>query len=249
MRPVPYIGVTGFMSQGEVAAALNAFRDGPATGGRKIMVGVLASSKTLAGQKNKWPNRYPAPRDIARLFSTDPRALNLIHYATDDQSTLDEQLRTLLRLGGPNLHGFQLNMAWPDPGALEVLEGKRVVLQIGAKAIALAGDAEDIASCVDEYTHDGHITDVLIDASGGKGVPMDPDLVIACVDAIADWHPDLGIGVAGGLSAATLGSLRPITGTFPFVSIDAEGRLRTDDDRLDVAAMQEYLIVARQTLR
>lgn len=240
MRPVPYIGVTGFMSRGEVDAALKTFGN-PALGGeRKLMVGALASSGD--GHKKKYPKRYPEPSAIAELFTSNPNALNLIHYATDDQSTLDGQLRKLLKLGGPNLHGFQLNVPWPNPRHLEVLQGKRVVLQISAKAMAMAGDPEDIAACIDSYmVHDGIVTDVLIDTSGGRGIPMDPDLVVSCVDAIADWHPDLGIAIAGGLSADTVGGLRDIAGVYPWLSIDAEGRLRTDDDHLNVPATQRYI--------
>jgi len=51
----------------------------------------------------------------------------------------------------------------------------------------------------------------------------------------------MGLGVAGGLSPTTLDLVRPLTNEFPDLSIDAEGRLRTPEDHLDLAVSSEYL--------
>src|SRR3989344_2763546 len=85
MKRAPYIGVTGFMTPQEVRAGLRGFG---ASSGRKLMVGVLASSETLAGRTGKWRRRYPKIERIHEIFQAHPSALNLIHYSTDKPNTL-----------------------------------------------------------------------------------------------------------------------------------------------------------------
>ena len=243
MRPRPYIGVTGFMSLWDVNEAIKAlFGDQPGQPTHDLMVGVLASAKTLAGQANKWPNRYPLVGSISNLFPPDRRTLNLIHYATDNRDTLGEQLAQLVQLSGPWLDGFQLNVAWPDAKQLRGVRGKRIVLQLGKRALEAEGnDPSNVAHRLVQYTE--YITDVLIDASGGLGISIDATQALEYVRAIAKLHPDLGINVAGGLSADTLELVRPIVTEFPWVGIDAEGRLRTaqPEDQLILNAMRRYL--------
>lgn len=244
---LPYIGVTGFTNKAEVSAALDTFDSLPDWGLRMFMVGVLASSKTLAGKTNKWPNRYPHVYDIATLFPPHRRTLNLIHYSTDDRQTLHDQLRQLMRFGGMNLDGFQLNICWPEPSSITmpvraVPTEKRVVLQLGRGALEEMGNnPEAIAKRLDAYR--GLITDVLVDASGGRGIPMDLEPTHSYVRAISTRHPHFRIGVAGGLSSQTIGQLKPLTrhNLFPRLSVDAEGRLRTAEDHLDVEAMKNYI--------
>lgn len=240
--PTPYIGVTGFMTAAEVAAADEYFYS-RSFRWHELMVGVLASGKTLAGRKNRWPNRYPDPGVIAELLPYPCRTVNLIHYATDDRDTLAAQFERLVSLGGESLDGFQLNIRWPDPAALVPLSCLRVVLQLGPGALKEEGsDPEAVAKRLDGY-HDV-ITDVLVDASGGRGIPIDLDAAEAYVRAISARHPWLGIGVAGGLSAENVGGLKRLVDIFPDLSIDAEGRLRDADDRLDLNAVRDYLAAA-----
>src|SRR5437868_5866280 len=116
----PYVGVTGFMSRPEVVEALAMVPRGSV---RRLMVGVLMSSKTLVGQINKWPGRYPKKDAIVDIFIDDPRALNLIHYNTDNPEALFTQLAEITKLAGPNLDGFQLNIAWPPISQIENWRG------------------------------------------------------------------------------------------------------------------------------
>ena len=133
----PYIGVTGFMSRAEVEEALEVV---PQDAIRRLMVGVLMSDKTLAGQENKWPGRYPKREAVADIFVDDPRVLNLVHYNTHEPKSLCWQLKEVTELAGPNLDGFQLNMAWPPITQLrnyvEEYPEKLIVLQIGHTAMA-----------------------------------------------------------------------------------------------------------------
>ena len=71
-----------------------------------------------------------------------------------------------------------------------------------------------------------------------------PDLA-----AIAEAAPRIGLVVAGGLCADNLDALlSPLLPEWAGVSIDAEGRLRNSDDRLDVGAASAYLTEALKLL-
>ncbi len=237
---VPYIGVTGFRTRREVQTVLEVVPHGAK---RRLMVGVLASSKTLQGGQGKYPGRTPRVEEIADIFNDDPRALNLIHYNTGDRQGLPEQLARLIELGGPNLHGFQLNIAWPDPTQLERLRSHTVVQQVGHRAFEEVGnDPRQLAEKLDAYR--GLITHVLVDPSGGTGQEYHLPTTQACVLAIMDRHGDwLKIGIAGGLSAVGLYErITPVIGLYDHLSIDAEGRLRTPtpEDVLNLAATCAY---------
>lgn len=236
----PYIGVTGFMSQAEVSAVLEVVPRGAA---HKLMVGVLASWKTVSGRGNKHPGRYPTMADIGGIFVDDPRTINLVHYATDDVHTLPEQTEELERHIGPHHMGYQFNLCWPEPSIVSksLRTDHRVVLQIGKAALAILNrDPQNLAEALDFY--DGLITDVLIDPSGGEGKAFDPVVARERLRAIRDRHPRLGLGVAGRLSAKALYMVEPLIRLFPNLSIDAESRLRDPvDDHLDIAATREYV--------
>lgn len=114
----PYIGITGFMKREEVDEVLKVWPlDFP---GRRLMIGVLASQKTLTGQKHKRPNRYPDMAYVDSIFRDSPAALNLIHYNTKDFKALGDQLVRAAWLGGKHVHGLQLNIAWPTPYSLRI---------------------------------------------------------------------------------------------------------------------------------
>ena len=69
------------------------------------------------------------------------------------------------------------------------------------------------------------------------------------LDAIAWAAPELGLVVAGGLCADNAQQLLgPLVPHWTHVSIDAEGRLRDGDDRLDVPAATAYLDAALELL-
>ncbi|MDP3947688.1 MAG: hypothetical protein Q8Q41_03295, partial [bacterium] len=158
------------MTPQEVRAGLRCFA---ASASRKLMVGVLASSKTLAGRTNKWPGRYPKMERISEIFQVHPAALNLIHYNTDEPETLSDQLLRLVEISGENLHGFQLNVAWPLVEELEKFHEatswkQRLVLQVGGGAMArVEHSPQKFADMVALYGgFVGVVDDVLIDPSG-----------------------------------------------------------------------------------
>lgn len=244
----PYIGVTGFMSRTEVNEALAMI---PQRTKHRLMVGVLMSSKTLAGEQNKWPGRYPKKEAIADIFVDDPRVLNLIHYSTDSPETLFSQLVEVTKLVGPHLDGFQLNMAWPSISQLKDYAGvypeKYLLLQIGNKAMVQTESIEKFKETIDAYLD--VVNAFLIDLSGGKGEPLDAEKCTKYLHAICSYAAP-GYGIAGGLGPDTLNLINPVIKKFPSLSIDAEGRLRTPlpSDVLSLPSMQRYLKSAFEIL-
>ena len=249
----PYIGITGFNAPDEVAGVVATL---PASPTRLLMCGVLLSNALLLGQPSDAPNRCPPPDAIAGIFSEDPRCLNLIHYRPRSGVDLADALTRATGVGGPNCHGVQINATrgapWPDPTALaeyrDRSQPRRIVLQAGREAMAsVDGDPVRLAQRCTEYA--GIVTDVLVDASEGLGIPLDAGRSAHYLDAIATAAPDLGLVVAGGLSAANMTELlSPLLPEWVGVSIDAEGRLRDANDRLDVAEAAAYLRAAAALL-
>jgi len=252
MRPKPYIGITGFTARSQINAVL---ADGlPAVSDQLVMVGLLISSRTMRGETNKWPNRYPKPGDLEHVFVNDKRLLNLIHFNTNikDLPVLLDHMRVAQELAGPACNGFQLNIAWPDPEVLEKYkrapgDNNTIVLQCGSKAMAEAGDVFRLATRLHKY--DGLADYVLIDPSGGLGKDFNyADMYATLETLFCDAPQTMGIGIAGGLSPDNLDRLRPLLEEFEF-SIDAEGKLRDKDDHLDITVASSYLREAAQLYR
>lgn len=239
------------MSVSEAMSVLDAV---PASSERLIMVGVLASQKTVfLGLENKWPNRYPSSSDISSIFPKHPLALNLIHYNTKEPETLLEQMLGVTKISGSCFHGFQLNVAWPSPKALEAYRqihgGVKIVLQVGSSAFRKIGNSPvNLARKVmDEY--DGLVDYLLLDPSGGLGEPFNTALAREYLEELRGQGAErfLGLGVAGGLSPTTLNLVEPLARAFPKLCIDAEGRLRDENDTLDLSVAREYVSKAMRT--
>lgn len=244
MSSTPYIGITGFTNQNDVWQCLQRV---PAAPQRQFMVGVLLSSKTINGGTNKYPVRYPHYRDIKGVFLDDPRCLNMIHYVTDDKSTLVKQLLDAAEIGGEHCHGFQLNIVWPDIDMLcelkRELPNHKIVIQCSGSAMRLFEGSDDtprdLKQTVSAYEERGLIDYLLIDPSGGRGKSFDADKTISLLKP----HNNVGyaLGVAGGLRAATINNLIPVLKEQPNLFWDAEGGLRNEEDGFILEAALEYL--------
>ena len=247
----PYIGVTGFTTPQEIRAAIRFF--GRATT-HQLMVGVLMSSKTLRGETNKWPRRYPRVSAIHDLFVKSPAVFNVIHFATDDKRRLGRDLMHIVAdVAGPHLHGFQLNVCWPDIGQIKAFHDAtagqyRIVLQVGGKALDEVGHSPlELAQRVATYRDVAHC--VLLDQSGGHGKPLNVLTLSAYMESIQAHNPHFQIGVAGGLCAESVFALHPLMQKYPGTSIDAEGRLRDEvDDDMDMIRVLAYLSRAQRVV-
>jgi hypothetical protein len=236
--PPAYIGLSGVTTRAEVLAALAAF---PACG-RQLMVGVLASEKTLAGQRNRYFRRYPRVESIAGIFTDDPRCLNLVHFGADDPPDA-ATLAHLFEAAGPLCHGVQFNGAYPTPGDLVRI---RVAFRRAGREARIVLQLRDLSTTMRQvWAYEGLITDVLIDASGGLGRPLDVPKAEALFEQLRSAFPHLGIGVAGGLFAETVPRVAGLLARG--ASCDAESGLRDGADgggRLCVERVKAYLDAA-----
>lgn len=245
----PYIGVTGFTKPEEVRAVLDKF---PNNAKHKLMVGVLATWKSLRDIeiKPKWAKQTPVKDLISTLFFEDKRVLNLVHYSTESghESTILEDLLVVHDLAGSNFEGFQLNITWPEVSMLEEYRAvvgweHRLVLQIGSKAVEFAGSTpEGVVDRLSDYQ--GIVDDILLDPSGGLGIPFDSKKAIEYLQAVSEKDFGFGLGVAGGLGPSTMKLIVPVAERFPDISIDAQGRLRDTDNNLDLEVANDYIKMA-----
>jgi hypothetical protein len=182
--------------------------------------------------------------------------LNLVHYNSKNTDMLFVQLMALTELIGPELfNGFQLNIAWPNE--LEILAykarypDKKIVLQVGGDAFEMIENSpEKLVERLMMY--DVELIDcILLDLSGGKRKTLDPENLknyLAAIDKESGFH-DMGVGVAGGLSCDTMLLIKSLLKQVSYLSIDAEGKLRNENDHLDMGFIEGYIRKAAEIFR
>lgn len=239
----PYIGITGFMTNEETMEILNLV---PTSSNMSLMVGVLASWKTL--YENKESNRYPKLEKITKIFPSHPLAINLIHYNTRNTENLCEQLILLNKIGGPNLHGFQLNMTWPPIDELFKYRSsfpENILVLVVTKQAFQEENINVIYSKIEMYKKLVDIDYVLLDQSEGRGIPLNTEFMQKCIEVIKTIS-GINIVVAGGLSSSTLELIEPLIKKYPGLSVDAEDKLRDGDDHLILNLAKDYVHNALQ---
>ncbi|MDO8408385.1 MAG: hypothetical protein Q7S95_04140 [bacterium] len=247
MQTCPYIGVTGFTDRQQV---IEAFFHVPDNAHRRLMVGVLASYKSLRRlpMREQWAKQTPPSDELHSIFFEHPQVLNLIHYSADifvDKELCDDLL-ALAHHAGSVLHGFQLNIVWPSSIALRdfhrfVRKQKlSVVLQINHGSIALAGGTP-VAIVEKLRRYEGLIQHLLVDASGGLGKALNVSWAQLYLRAFRDAQLPFALGVAGGFGPNSMEPIKELLAEFPDLSWDAQGRLRDKDHRLNPILAGEYL--------
>lgn len=233
----PYIGITDFVNPEQAERMLKFFGEcGSQEIGRRLMVGVMMSFKTLNNFPTKWSKAFPPKEDIEGIFISHPLAFNTLHYADYDGIKVAENIEFAASLGGPNMHALQLDMIWPDPDTiLEFRDNHpwiQIIIQGNSKAMdAVNNDPLKFVSYL--WAYRDAIDYVLLDKSMGKGLGMNAKALLRFARVIAKRLPELGIAVAGGLGPDTLHLLNPILQEFPNVSIDAQSKLRPSGNALD----------------
>lgn len=225
-----YIGVTGFIHRAQVAAVHRGSVIGIRPKAPLLMVGVLASSKTLLGETLK---RSPKAENISSLFYQSEDLLRIVHYHSRERGEkLLEELLFARECGGVHCDGLQLNMALPSMEVLrEYLEkfpDDSIILQANNETFEQAEDHPlRLANLVKPYFHEGLATHVLLDRSGGKGLPLKVGETMDYVDALAQAGITDGVGVAGGLCGMNTYRLAPLYDKFPYLSADAEDAIHS----------------------
>lgn len=202
----------------------------------------------MSGRQNKYPERYPPIDYLKNIFFADSRVINLIHYNTDQPDYLLDQLVDLIKFGGPNLHGFQLNVPWPEIQILQKFRKtypeKKIVLQISSQAMGEADfEPSQIADMIKKYLGANTIDGVLFDSSGGKGTLGSFPYYRKCIDRLIGH--EISLGVAGGLREETLWNIRKYFFSFYTLCLDAEGGLRDRQDWLDIQKASTYVAEAQ----
>lgn len=256
MAPIPYIGITDFMTFEQVQQMLSVFKANCKTGQhRRLHVGVMMSQKTLNGLETKWSKAFPGKEVIADIFGSS-ETMNCLHYADYEDHDLLRNLIQAITWGGENINALQLDMVWPSPNhiaeAIRVLSTElEVILQLNAKALAQCdNEPQKVVELLRNYQ--GVVDHVLLDKSAGKGLGMDALGLLPFARAIREAFPDLGLVAAGGLGPNTMGLVEPLLEEFPNISIDAQGRLRPSGNALDPIdwdLAEGYLIEALRILK
>ncbi|MDI6734377.1 MAG: hypothetical protein QMD50_02715 [Patescibacteria group bacterium] len=121
------------------------------------------------------------------------KSLNFIHYHTNEVDTLYGQLVEAIRLGGRNINGLQLNIAWPAPQILEKFRLNfpkiKIVFQVGNHAFQMAQNSPEKVARIIHEEYDGLADYVLLDMSGGKGKEINIPLIHEYLDAIEAKNP------------------------------------------------------------
>lgn len=240
-----YIGVTGFKSREQIfdVHARSGIHTSDGTQKEKMsstphmMCGVLVSKKTFFKNdfSGSMSSRYVTRDELRKIFYEHPDLVNLVHYNSDSsEKELSEELFDIMIVadgaeGGSNCSGFQLNLKYVPSLKLfdriqEVYQHNLIfVLQINSRILTqFDEDPVKLAQHLKSYSIQSSF---LLDLSGGTGKSLDVELLRPYVDAFAQVGVTIGMGVAGGLSAEAADSLTRLIERYPYLSIDAEGKL------------------------
>jgi len=263
MKAKPYIGITGPMNVQETKDICREFDEaGYSMESPHIpMLGFLVSYKTLNGQTTQ-NRRYPSANSLPKLLkATDGQVLTMVHYHSKETNTLSNQVAEIFDGIYENglCRAIQLNIVWPEIDQVARIKEQHPELQVVFQASHKAMDRKtpnQIAKRVRDYGDS--ISYILIDPSGGRGMPFNLESSVAIYSELREHCPDLTIGFAGGFTGENVvPRLRKIiqqTKVEDFC-IDAEGGLRDKitftygDDLLNIEKVRGYLQSASSVLR
>ncbi|MFH1142326.1 MAG: hypothetical protein ABIH67_01105 [Candidatus Uhrbacteria bacterium] len=235
--PKPYISITDFANRSQVMKMMDVFvASGCLQVKRMLGVGIMISRKTLNGLSSKWTDVWPRHDQIAGIFIDHPLAFNTLHYADYDGIDVYNNLVVATRLGGVHMKALQLDMIWPDAGALYEYRQKysdiQIILQVNSRSLEqVDNDPLKLHATLEKYRV--FLDYVLLDLSMGCGKGMQSEILLPMVKLIAEERDDLGIVVAGGLGPETMDLVAPIVAEHPQISFCAQGQLRASGNALD----------------
>lgn len=263
MKPKPYVGVTGPVNVTETQNICRAFSEaGYSLNGNYLpMLGFLASEKTLRGQSTL-NRRYPPINSLSSLLqATDGKVFTMIHYNTKETNSLANQVSQIFE--GIYEEGLckaiQLNIVWPNISQIKKIKRKYPDMKIVFQASQRAMDGRNPLQIGEGIKCYGDLLDyVLIDPSGGRGLPFNLESSVAVYSELKEKCPNLTIGFAGGLTGQnvvyTTKELARKIGAKDFC-IDTEGGLRDKlspaygDDLLNLGKVNDYLQFASLVLK
>ena len=263
MKARPYVGITGPANSQETIDICREFSEaGYSMNSPHIpMLGFLVSYKTLNGQaiKNK---RYPPVNTLSKLLeATDGKVLTMVHYNSREIDSLSNQISHVFEgIYENNLcRALQLNIVSPDISQVQKIKETHpemlIVFQASNKFMK-GKSPEEISKEIKEYGDS--INYVLIDPSGGRGIPFNLESSITIYSELKEKCPDLTGGFAGGFTGKNVSSRlnKIITQTKEKdFCIDTEGGMRDKlsedygDDIQNIHKIRDYLQDSSKVLR
>lgn len=217
-----------------------------------FMNGPLVSRRTLFGEPASNPAQYRSINEVSSLMPDDTRFFNTVHFNSRDPQ-LSAQLSAIMRWA-PQTQGVQLNIEWPDPSELkDFLKNHRhvyLILQVSRFAYAAAGHSP--SALVERLkSYEGLVDYVLFDPSGGEGIPFDRQQALWVLEAQVASELQFGWGVTGGLDASRVHHLAELLEVYPWLSWDAQSRMRSRDgrDTLVIESCLEFLEASANLIR
>lgn len=261
-----YIGISGVVSQEQQHTLQEMFHTLGLHERRVLQLGIKATHKPqYLGVENKYGREWYPVGDEARAALASPLGTNTTAVAQvcfDNEHVQNwayrtEFMRRSLGRMSEWLTGVQFDMLpWFDhPQIVQELTTlvsvEHIVLQCQGDIMKRASP-EQVAEKLRSLPATDHI---LFDASGGRGIKMDPKVLLPYLEAVTQ-DPDLAhlrVAVGGGLNAQVVREELPtILRYFPEVSWDAEGQLHPvnhDGKRpLDMDAGREYFEACAEVL-
>ena len=258
-----YVGITGAVTVQETKDICKEFSN--AGYGLETphipMLGFLVSYKTLKGQQTK-NRRYPQFNEIPELLrATENKFFTMIHYNSRVVESLSDQVAEIFDgIYQEDLcRAIQLNVIWPYSHQVKKIKEEHpdmnIVFQLSYSSMQ-GKTPTQIAEII--KTYDDVLSYVLIDPSGGRGIPFDIESSVSIYSELRNRCPDVHIGFAGGFNGddadLRIDKLIRYIGNDQF-SIDAEGGLRDKitseygDDILNIEKVRRYLELASTVLR
>lgn len=276
-RSPEYIGVSGVVNQEQQRELEEMFADAGLTDRRNLQLGVKATHKPqYEGIENRYGREwYPVGREIDDALRWSPGkswSIGMAQVCFDSERVHDTAYRedflwkALGNAAGISyfwLNGIQFDMmpdwcAHPEvvretlANGVYFLEDRAkqlsTVLQCQAE-IMERHSPQEIARAVGSFGVDY----VLLDASGGRGLRMNPDALLPYIEAVYNNTKRVGVAVGGGLNAEVVRAELPkILRHFPDVSWDAEGQLHPVNSEgkrpLDMRVCRDYLEACAEVL-
>lgn len=276
MKRPEYIGISGVVNTEQQEALTTLFKQsGLQERGRVLQLGVKATHKPqYLGIENKYGREwYPVGCEIdsALAYDDSDMVTGVAQVCFDDERVNDTHYRRdfLWRSLGNAAHswltGVQFDMLpwYPQANcAAATFEHGIYYLEDTAKDltrtlqcqgdIMIAATPEQIAQQLQTMPY---IDYILFDASGGRGLRMDVEMLLPYIDRIYNdaQFDHMQVAVGGGLNAHVVRTELPkILKHFPAVSWDAEGQLHPVNHNgkrpLDMAICKEYLEASAEVL-
>lgn len=234
--------------------------------GRVVLLGVKATHKTqVLDTENKYgPEWYPVADDIrgalvpevGELVGGDELRVAQVFLDEDQITDIDGYaipfIKKLLRRSESWLNGVQFDkLPWHEVdysrlfGAIrDHTPQARILLQCYGEMMDTLTPFQIMEKLA---RHEGLVDYILFDASHGTGRAMDTPALRRYVSMAYEEGGNIGIGVAGGLSAENIEDLLgPLLETFRDISCDAEGQLHypqgSPTRALDMRKVEQYLM-------